>query len=87
MLMFIVNGGSPVTLDDVVKTTAACPSTDVEDHLVMETKLAIIEILKVLRLTVHLIFGCFLLSYVKMFIAYCLIELCGDVPKTRTCLL
>jgi len=40
-----VNGGSAVTLDDVIKPTASV--TDVEDQLIMETKLTIIEILKV----------------------------------------
>jgi len=46
--LYVVNGGSPVTRDDVVKPTSATSSTDVENHLVMETKLTVIEILKVL---------------------------------------
>ena len=50
LCLCVVSGGSPVALDDVVKMS---PSTDTEDHLVMETKLTIIEILKVLRSTLY----------------------------------
>jgi len=49
--MYAVNGGSAVTLDDVIKPTTSV--TDAEDHLVMETKLTIIEILKVLCFTCY----------------------------------
>jgi len=45
----VVNGGSVMTLDDVIKPS--CTSADTEDHLVMETKLTVIEILKVLSLS------------------------------------
>ena len=44
-----VNGGSPVTLDDVIKPASSV--SDEEDQRVMETKLTIIEILKVLCFT------------------------------------
>jgi len=52
MLLSVVNGASPVTLDDVIKPVTTASVTDVEDHLVMETKLTVIEILKVLCFTV-----------------------------------
>lgn len=45
---YAVNGGSPVNLDDVVMSASTASLSDIEDHLVMETKLTIIEILKVL---------------------------------------
>jgi len=47
--LLAVNGGSAVTLDDVIKPTSSV--TDEEDQRVMETKLTIIEILKVLCFT------------------------------------
>jgi len=52
VFLSVVNGASPVTLDDVKKPVTTASLTDVEDHLVMETKLTIIEILKVLCFTV-----------------------------------
>jgi len=68
----VVNGSPSVALDDVIKPTSTRSLTDIEDHVVMETKLTIIEILKVFCFTMYFAVARSLLSYERNCFVLCI---------------